>query len=130
MPAAASVAGNASRLYCGLVRERGTVRTSTTIATDDSASSAMKSSTGRVECPIVKNGITLAARPLLDDLDCRPRPFGALLDEVSQRHRVDRAPCGEDDVAAFRVFLRRHDQRLHRERLVGSRRRRQVEPVE
>src|SRR5690242_21643425 len=49
-------------LYCGLVRERGTVRTSTTRRTSDSLSRSTKVMIGRVECPIVKNGLRMSAK--------------------------------------------------------------------
>src|SRR5215831_7541894 len=63
MPCAASAFGSVSRLYCGLVRERGTVRTSTMRVTSLGSSSAASSSIARVECPMVKNGSAMAVRP-------------------------------------------------------------------
>ena len=49
MLAASSASGKVSRLNCGLWRERGTVRTSMTLATEWAASSAINSARGRVE---------------------------------------------------------------------------------
>jgi hypothetical protein len=43
-------------LYCGFVRERGTLRTSTTSAICGPLSKSTNSVTGRVECPMVKKG--------------------------------------------------------------------------
>ena len=43
------------RAILGVNRERGTVRTSTTSSTCAACSNATKSSSGRVECPMVKN---------------------------------------------------------------------------
>src|SRR5258708_39603360 len=54
MRAAASASGSVSVLNCGLARERGTERTSTSRSTPASRSSATSSATLRVECPIVK----------------------------------------------------------------------------
>jgi hypothetical protein len=45
-----------SQLYCGFVRERGTLRTSTRSAICAPFSKSMNSSTGRVEWPMVKKG--------------------------------------------------------------------------
>src|SRR5579863_8150005 len=56
MPAAASGAGSASALNCGLARERGTERTSTRRSTPASCNSPISSPIGRVEWPIVKIG--------------------------------------------------------------------------
>src|SRR6185503_135508 len=53
MSAACSDCGKVSRLNCGLRRERGTVRTSTTSSMWCAKSRAMKSSTERVEWPMV-----------------------------------------------------------------------------
>ena len=61
-PAGGERSGRASRLNCGLKRERGTVLTSTTSLTSASASSVVNSSIGRVECPMVKS--RFAIRPL------------------------------------------------------------------
>ena len=47
------------RLYCELVRERGTVRTSTTSLTSARLSKSANKSIGRVECPMVKNGLAM-----------------------------------------------------------------------
>jgi hypothetical protein len=49
MPAAASGAGRTSALNCGLVRERGIVRTSTSSSTPASRNSATSSAVERVE---------------------------------------------------------------------------------
>src|SRR5437870_4483263 len=54
MPAAASGAGRASALNCGLVRERGTERMSTSRSTPAAWISSISSPTERVACPIVK----------------------------------------------------------------------------
>src|SRR5271163_4105409 len=54
MPAAMSGAGSASALNCGLARERGSERTSTSRATPASLSSAISSPSDRVEWPIVR----------------------------------------------------------------------------
>src|SRR5438552_18493418 len=54
MPPAASGSGKASALNCGLARERGTERTSTSRLTPASFSSATSSPAERVEWPIVK----------------------------------------------------------------------------
>src|SRR5262249_32653793 len=51
--------GSTSMLYCGLVRDRGTVRTSTTIPTFASFSRSTNAAIGRVECPMVKNGLRM-----------------------------------------------------------------------
>ena len=59
IPCAAREAGKTSRLNCGLVRERGTVRTSTTSLTSAVVKSATNSSIGRVECPMVKKGLDM-----------------------------------------------------------------------
>src|SRR2546421_9959956 len=64
MPRGASEPGNVSRLYCGLVRERGTVRTSTTSVTSASRSMATNSSSARVEWPMVWNGWRMQGRGL------------------------------------------------------------------
>src|SRR6476661_2610776 len=53
MPADPSEAGSESALNCGLWRDPGTVRTSTSWVTLCAASSFTNSSIGRVECPIV-----------------------------------------------------------------------------
>ena len=50
-----------------------------------------------------------AANLLFDDLDRGPAPVGALLDQLPQRDRVDRAAGRENHLAAFGVFVRRHD---------------------
>src|SRR4030095_16674896 len=57
-----------------------------------------------------------------EDLNSRPTPIGALLDQVAQRHRIDGAARREHHAAAFRIFLRRNDQRLDGERLFWARR--------
>src|ERR1041384_2026547 len=54
MPASASSCGSVSVLNCGLVRERGTERTSTSRSTPASCNMPTSSATLRVECPIVK----------------------------------------------------------------------------
>src|SRR6185437_15337865 len=54
MPARASVSGRASALNCGLVRERGIERTSTSRSTATCLSKATNSAIVRVEWPIVK----------------------------------------------------------------------------
>src|SRR5437870_13252746 len=54
MPARLSTFGRVSWLYCGLVRERGILRTSMTIVTPQLYSKRTKSSRGRVEWPTVK----------------------------------------------------------------------------
>src|SRR5207244_2318207 len=53
MPVAASAAARVSRLNCGLWRERGTVRTSMSRATEWAFNNAMNSPSGRVEWPTV-----------------------------------------------------------------------------
>ena len=53
MPAAFNEATNKSALNCGLCRERGMVRTSTTHATLCACSMLMNPLIGRVECPTV-----------------------------------------------------------------------------
>src|SRR5680860_926369 len=53
MPATSSAAGKVSRLNCGLWRERGTVRTSTSRVTEWAASKAINSARVRVEWPTV-----------------------------------------------------------------------------
>src|SRR5262245_35908293 len=79
MPAFASVCANESELYCGLVRERGMVRTSTTRLMPTPPTRLMNSSTGRVECPMVKKGWDIGSAPERD----RARSHGAL---VQARH--------------------------------------------
>src|SRR5437870_11316007 len=54
MPVAASAAARVSRLNCGLWRERGTVRTSMSRATEWAFNNAMNSPSGRVEWPTVR----------------------------------------------------------------------------
>src|ERR1044071_9505723 len=54
MPASVSSCGSVSVLNCGLVRERGTERTSTRRSTPASCNMPTSSATLRVECPIVK----------------------------------------------------------------------------
>src|SRR5262249_42367346 len=46
-------------LYCGLVRDRGTAATATTIPTSASFSRSTNAAIGRVECPMVKNGLRM-----------------------------------------------------------------------
>src|SRR6185436_16207559 len=53
-PAFFSARGNEALLNCGLCRERGTVRTSTTRDTPCACSRRMNSSRVRVECPSVR----------------------------------------------------------------------------
>src|SRR5271165_4086228 len=53
MPASASAPGSASVLNCGLWRERGTVRTSTSNSTRCAASITKRSASERLECPMV-----------------------------------------------------------------------------
>src|SRR5213592_3962756 len=53
MPWTARAAGRVSRSNCGLWRERGTVRTSMSRATECSFSNAMNSASARVEWPTV-----------------------------------------------------------------------------
>src|SRR5579863_9493558 len=55
--AGAERGGRTSRLNCGLVRERGTLLTSTTSLTAAALRSAANSAIGRVECTMVKNGL-------------------------------------------------------------------------
>jgi hypothetical protein len=43
--------------YCGLVRDRGMVRTSTMSRTPASPSKSTNTTIGRVECPMVRNGL-------------------------------------------------------------------------
>src|SRR5437879_8811551 len=67
MPVAASAAARASRLNCGLWRERGTVRTSMSRATEWAFNNAMNSPSGRVEWPTVSttsSESTVAAIPV------------------------------------------------------------------
>src|SRR5262249_45869485 len=59
IPASARPLASTSALNCGLVRERGTVRTSTTRRTSESRSRSTNVDSGRVECPIVKNGFSV-----------------------------------------------------------------------
>src|SRR5262245_57254006 len=54
-----SESGRTSQLYCGLVLDRGTVRTSTTSRTSTFVSNSANAATGRVECPMVKNGLAI-----------------------------------------------------------------------
>src|SRR6185503_1604251 len=54
MPEAASGSGSASALNCGLTRERGTERTSTSRSTPATCNSAISSPAERVEWPMVK----------------------------------------------------------------------------
>jgi hypothetical protein len=61
MPAAASGPGKASVLNCGLVRERGTDRMSTSRWIAFSRSSAINSPTERLAWPIVKTGLAAAS---------------------------------------------------------------------
>src|SRR5205085_9198457 len=98
MPSGASEPGNVSRLYCGLVRERGTVRTSTTSVTSASRSMATNSSSGRVEWPMVWNGWRMKGRGLwggllhLGELAPQRAPLlGAFrgVDLVRARHAPD-----------------------------------------
>src|SRR5215472_19166227 len=58
----ASASGSVSPLCCGLVRERGTVRTSATRSTWAALSKSTNSLSGRVECPKVKNGCAIWVR--------------------------------------------------------------------
>src|SRR4051812_39889680 len=53
-------AGSVSRLNCGLCRDRGIVRTSTTRPMPCAFRSRTKSSIDRVECPIVKMAVTVS----------------------------------------------------------------------
>src|SRR3954471_14226299 len=55
MPCSRKLAGSRSALNCGLVRDRGTVRTSTTVSIFASCRIPTNSSIDRVEWPIVKN---------------------------------------------------------------------------
>src|SRR5204863_2042751 len=67
MPVAASAAARVSRLNCGLWRERGTVRTSMSRATEWAFNNAMNSPSGRVEWPTVSttsSESTVAAIPV------------------------------------------------------------------
>src|SRR5436189_2419268 len=66
MPAVASDAASASPLNCGLWRERGTVRTSTSCVTRWATSIGTNSSIGRVEWPTVSTwqaGLAAALAP-------------------------------------------------------------------
>ena len=51
--------GSSSPLYCEWLRERGIVRTSTTSLTSAPFRSITNASSGRVECPMVKNGFAM-----------------------------------------------------------------------
>src|SRR5579871_265990 len=94
-----SAAGSASALNCGLVRERGTVRTSTTISMACSCRSAMNSSMERVEWPMVKT-VAMAASP-----DTRA-PHAAL--------NCCGMPIQDDEVSRRRSVLERDSFRLNR----------------
>src|SRR5437867_12889211 len=54
-----SVWESASQLYCGFVRERGTLGTSATTPICARLSRSTNSLIGRVECPMVKNGCAI-----------------------------------------------------------------------
>src|SRR5450631_3695533 len=54
MPSAVSESGRVSPLNCGVVRERGIERTSTSIVMSDCCRSATNSAKDRVEWPIVR----------------------------------------------------------------------------
>ena len=76
--------GSTSRLYCGFLRERGTVRTSATSSISASCSKATKSAIERVACPMVKNGCAKGAcRELFRAAGCL-RALGKLLPECAQ----------------------------------------------
>src|SRR5439155_19551097 len=59
MPNRARVSESTSALYCGLVRERVILRTSATTPICALLSRSTNSLTGRVECPMVKNGCAI-----------------------------------------------------------------------
>ena len=84
-------AGSASTLNCGLWRERGTVRTSTSWVTPWAASSATNSSIGRVECPIVKTLQALASSSA-DVQSCRCFSSRSLTLLCLLRPRTDTTP--------------------------------------
>ncbi|MBP1751265.1 MAG: hypothetical protein H6Q57_101 [Geobacteraceae bacterium] len=54
MPSVARISGRVSRLNCGLCRGLGTVRTPTSLRTPLVSGRPMNSSTGSVECPMVR----------------------------------------------------------------------------
>ena len=54
-----SDSGSASPLYWGLVRDRGTVRTSIMSRIFAFRNKSTNTAIGRVECPMVKNGCAL-----------------------------------------------------------------------
>src|SRR5581483_7216336 len=58
--ASASAGGSTSMPYCGLVRERGIVRTSATTAISALRSRSMNASIGCLAWPIVWNGFVIA----------------------------------------------------------------------
>ncbi|MGH8852569.1 MAG: TonB C-terminal domain-containing protein [Casimicrobiaceae bacterium] len=67
---------------------------------------------------------------LVDQMYGRPTPVGSLFDQMAQRYRVYRSRRRQQDIASLGVLGRRHDHRFHSQRLVGTRRRRQIQPLE
>src|SRR5919202_1813081 len=62
MPASSSAAASVAWLNCGLRRELGKRRTSTSVATAASRSVSISSSRGRVPCPMVKTVTGIESR--------------------------------------------------------------------
>src|SRR5262245_16626301 len=119
----ASARGSVARSYCGFVRDRGTVRTSATSSISLASSRAMNSSTGRVECPIVKNAsacafaATLARRSVQSEVDPgRLAVLHALRVEArgDQKHPFGRDVLAVDETGAdyLRTAVRERPQVL------------------
>src|SRR6185437_2265821 len=71
-----------------------------------------------------------AARAAVENLHRHPGPVRALLDDLPKRDRIDGPAGGEYEAPPLAILVRRHDQRACRQRLVGTRWRRQIDRVE
>src|SRR5262249_40080821 len=78
IPNVARETASVSRSNCGLVRERGADRTSTTSRTNASFSNSMNTVTGLVACPIVKNFVEICFGIRIRNR-CHPRRWGRQL---------------------------------------------------
>src|SRR2546422_2724115 len=94
MPPAPRLSGSVSRLNCGLRRERGMVRTSTSCVTPWARSSSTSSSSARVACPIVQ--ITGWAQPRgWTSSDSQGRGRERSRERIAEAHAFEDSPVGE-----------------------------------
>src|SRR5262245_40054179 len=99
IPTSASDRASAGPLKCGMRRERGRLRTSTTRSTSWARSSARNSSSVRVECPIVRSRIAMRRSYSL------PKPLESLSCRFVERVRLELAAIRGNRFAPVAEFL-------------------------